>query len=238
MWICVEHKIITCQLTSKPDPLAVSERGKICLQIQETGAEKKRVQSLLLTVPCGKGADAVFQSTSGVWIRTEDSERWECGQDRMREEKSVDTPAFFFIDSMEANGDPMELLAVFQNTGDVSKEQGSAKIFWRRGCKGGYDLYFAGDEALGIFGLSVQGAGAGNGRFRFGSVKESVPVCPGQKGDHSYGRPSHFSNIPSKCYDLSVHFVPLGKGCGNLAKRREKNAGLQAADGDGCALRQ
>lgn len=123
-----EHKIITCQLTSKPDPLAVSERGKIYLQIQETGAEKKRVQSLLLTVPCGKGADAVFQSTSGVWIRTEDSERWECGQDRMREEKSVDTPAFLFIDSMEANGDPMESPAVFQITGDVPKEQGSALI--------------------------------------------------------------------------------------------------------------
>lgn len=123
-----EAKMISCQFTPKPNPLAVGESGEICLQVQKTGAEKKNVRELLLTVPCGKGADFIFQSVSGTVIQADEPERWECGREAALQERSVDTPAYFHIRSNKEAGDPMGSPAVFRITGKVVAEPGNVLI--------------------------------------------------------------------------------------------------------------
>lgn len=123
-----EQNILTCQFTPKPNPLAVGENGDICLWMQETGTEKKNVRELMLAVPCGKGADYIFQSVSGTAIQADEPERWECGRERIQEEKSVNTPAYFHIRSNKEAGDSMESPASFHITGKVAAEPGNAQI--------------------------------------------------------------------------------------------------------------
>ena len=123
-----EQNVLTCQFTPKPNPLAVGESGEICLWMQETGAEKKNVRELLLTVPCGKGADYIFQSVSGTVIQADEPRRWECGREMVQEEGSVNTPAYFHIRSNKEAGDPMESPASFHITGKAAAESGNAQI--------------------------------------------------------------------------------------------------------------
>lgn len=118
---------MTFQFTQKPNPLAIGESGEICLQIQETGTEKKNVHELLLEVPCGEDAASVFRSVSDVGIYTEESDRWECGRDRIQEE-SADAPAYVHISSNKKAGDSMDSPAVFHITGKVASEPGNARI--------------------------------------------------------------------------------------------------------------
>ncbi len=122
-----EQNIMTCQFTPKPNPLAIGESGEICLQIQEPGMEKKNVSELMLTVPCGKDADSIFQSVSGVVICAEEPERWECGRERIQEERAG-APAYFHIRSNKETGDSMESPAVFHITGKAATEPGNALI--------------------------------------------------------------------------------------------------------------
>lgn len=123
-----ENNTITCLFTPKPNPLAVGESGEVCLQLQKAGTEKKNVKELLLSVPCGKGADSVFQSVSGTVIQAEEPERWECGRERIQEERSADVPAYFHIRSNKETGDSMESSASFHITGKVASEPGNALI--------------------------------------------------------------------------------------------------------------
>lgn len=123
-----ENNTITCLFTPKPNPLAVGESGEVCLQLQKAGAEKKNVKELLLSVPCGKGADSVFQSVSGTVIQAEEPERWESGRERIQEERSADVPAYFHIRSNKETGDSMESPASFHITGKVAAEPGNALI--------------------------------------------------------------------------------------------------------------
>lgn len=123
-----ENNMILCQFTPKPNPLAVGENGEVCLQIQEAGAEKKNVRELLLTVPCGKGADSIFQSVSGTVIHADEPERWECGREMMLEDGNADTPAYCYIRSNREAGDSMESPAAFHITGKVSAEPGNVLV--------------------------------------------------------------------------------------------------------------
>lgn len=123
-----EQNVLICQFTPKPNPLAAGESGEICLLVQRTGVEKKNVREFMLSVPCGKGTDYIFQNASGTAISADELERWEYGREKMQDGKSMDTPAYFHIRSNMEEGDAMESPSSFHITGKVAQEPGNVQI--------------------------------------------------------------------------------------------------------------